>query len=237
MSGVPFVLIRPNAFMETCIGMLTDGIRKDGTAMIFGDGRTVVNYIALEDVAEFSLRIFMRSDVVSELIEIGGPSHLSGEQLDALMEAHLGMSVKRRRVPKAVLWAGGSLLRPFTPGVLHRDARCPLRRLGGCQRSFWRCAADHRVVRGAPAAVRARRPTVRTLFPWPRRRSRFSRCLSTRVRRAVLHRSDRPARGREALRNRTAATHLRPRDPRPPAHRRRHRSPSPDPDRRRTTRA
>lgn len=112
-SGVPFVLIRPSAFMETWVGMLADGMRKDGTAMLFGDGRTVVNYIALEDVAEFSVRILLRPDVVDEAIEIGGPSNLSGEQLVALVESRLGVRAKRRRVPKAVLWAGGALLRPF----------------------------------------------------------------------------------------------------------------------------
>lgn len=112
-SGVPFVLIHASAFMETWVGMLIDGIRKNGTAALFGDGRTVGNYIAIDDVAEFSLRILTRPDVVNEGIEIGGPSNVSGEQLVALIEAQLGVRAKRRHVPKAVLWAGGSLVRPF----------------------------------------------------------------------------------------------------------------------------
>lgn len=111
--GVPYVLIQPTAFMETWAGMVTDGIRKDGSAMLFGDGRTFRNYIAVEDVAEFSMRILMRPDVSNESIEIGGPSNMSGEQLVAVIEAHLGVSAKRRRVPKLMLWGGGLLLRPF----------------------------------------------------------------------------------------------------------------------------
>lgn len=112
-SGIPFVLIRPTAFMDIWVGMITDGIRKNGTAVLFGDGLSVGNYIACEDVAEISLRILMRPDIVNEAFEIGGPSNLSLEQLVTLVEACKGVGAKRRRVPKPVLWAGGLLLRPF----------------------------------------------------------------------------------------------------------------------------
>jgi NADH dehydrogenase len=94
--GVPHVLIQPSAFMETWVGMLADGIRKDGTATLFGDGHTVGNYIAVDDVAEFSLRILMRPDVANETIEIGGPSNVSGEQLVVVIEAHLGVRASAR---------------------------------------------------------------------------------------------------------------------------------------------
>ena len=93
--------------------MMTDTIRKNGTVVLFGDGQMVGNYIAGEDVAEISLRILMQPEIVNEVIEIGGPSNLSGEQLATLVEAKLGVVAKRRRIPKPVLWTGGLLLRPF----------------------------------------------------------------------------------------------------------------------------
>lgn len=112
-SGLPYVLIQPSAFMDIWVGMITDSFRKNGTAVLFGDGRMVGNYIAGEDVAEISLQILMRPEIVNETIEIGGPSNLSGEQLLALVETHMGVTARRRRVPTSVLWAGGLLLRPF----------------------------------------------------------------------------------------------------------------------------
>src|SRR5258706_15613820 len=55
-SGVPYVMLRPTAFMEVWIDqILAKGIREKGVATIFGDGDTVANYIAVDDVAEFAV--------------------------------------------------------------------------------------------------------------------------------------------------------------------------------------
>lgn len=111
-SGVPWVMIRPGAFMETWVGMIADGIRKNGTAVLFGDGRTVGNYIAIEDVAEFSVRILQHNDITNEAIDIGGPSSVAPDELVSLIERHLGVAARRRRIPVSVLWTAGLLLRP-----------------------------------------------------------------------------------------------------------------------------
>ena len=66
-SGVPHVMLRPTAFMDVWVDqLLADGIRKKGVAMIFGDGTGVANYIAVEDVAEFAVRILAREEIVNE---------------------------------------------------------------------------------------------------------------------------------------------------------------------------
>ncbi len=116
-SGVPFVFIRPGAFMETWVGMMADGIRKNRTAMMFGDGLKVSNLIAIEDVAEFSLRVLQRDDINNEVIDIGGPDNLSSDALVTLLERHFGVSVRRRRIPAPIHWTGGLLLRPFNEVV------------------------------------------------------------------------------------------------------------------------
>src|SRR5215218_4346223 len=47
-SGVPWVMLRPTAFMDTWIDqLLAKGIREKGVATIFGDGSAVANYIAV----------------------------------------------------------------------------------------------------------------------------------------------------------------------------------------------
>ncbi len=112
-SGVEYVLMRPGAFMETWVGMVVDGARKNGVAMIFGSGRTVHNYIALNDVAEYSVRILCGDAQGSEEIAIGGSSGVSADQLVALVEQHMRTPLRRRRLPAPMLKVGGFLLRPF----------------------------------------------------------------------------------------------------------------------------
>ncbi len=99
--------------METWTGMLVGGMRKNGVAVLFGSGRTPTNFIAVEDVAEFSVRILLNEEIHNEVIEIGGPSNLSFDGLLMLLEQHMGVHARRRRIPRPVLWLGGFLLRPF----------------------------------------------------------------------------------------------------------------------------
>jgi uncharacterized protein YbjT (DUF2867 family) len=112
-SGLTYVMLQPGAFMETWAGMLAGGIRKNGMAVLFGNGQSIANFIAVEDVAEFSLRILLNEEIRNEAIEVGGPSNISFDGLVTLFEEHMGVQARRRRIPVAVLWLGGLLLRPF----------------------------------------------------------------------------------------------------------------------------
>lgn len=141
-SGLPYVLLQPGAFMETWAGMLVGGLRKSGTAILFGNGQSIVNFIAVEDVAEFSVRILLNEEVHHEVIELGGPSNISFDRLVTLFEDHLGVRAKRRRIPVSVLWMGGLLLRPFN------EVAARLMRMGYFSATSdqrfpnWRLAAD-----------------------------------------------------------------------------------------------
>ena len=113
-SGVPYVMLRPTAFMEVWIDeLLAKGIREKGIATIFGDGSNVANYISIDDVAEFAVRIVGRPEVVNEVVEIGGPSNLSQNDLATLIERKLKTSGRRRHVPVAALRLLPPLVRPF----------------------------------------------------------------------------------------------------------------------------
>jgi uncharacterized protein YbjT (DUF2867 family) len=113
-SGVPHVMLRPTAFMDVWIdGIMAKDIREKGAAMIFGDGNRVANYIAVEDVAEFAVTILTRADVVNEVVDAGGPSNLSQNDLATLLERRLKSSGKRRHVPVAALRLLPPIIRPF----------------------------------------------------------------------------------------------------------------------------
>jgi uncharacterized protein YbjT (DUF2867 family) len=113
-SGVSYVILRPTAFMDVWIDQLiADGIRKKGVAMLFGDGTAVANYIAVEDVAEFAVKILARDDVMNEVVDMGGPSDISYNDLTTLIERHLQAPGKRRHIPVAALKLLPPLVRPF----------------------------------------------------------------------------------------------------------------------------
>ncbi len=103
-SGVPYVMLRPTAFMDTWIDeIIGKGIREKGVATIFGDGNRIANYIAVDDVAEFAVKILARPEVVNEAVDAGGPSNVSQNHLATLLERRFKTSGKRRHVPAAAM--------------------------------------------------------------------------------------------------------------------------------------
>ena len=83
--------------------LLAKAIREKRVATIFGDGNSVSNYISVDDVAEFAMRVLARPEVVNEVVDAGGPSNLSQNDVATLVERRLGSSGKRRHVPVAAL--------------------------------------------------------------------------------------------------------------------------------------
>ena len=113
-SGVPHVMLRPTAFMDIWIDQIVaKSIRDKGVAMIFGDGTSVANYIAVDDVAEFAVKILARPEIVNEAVDAGGPSNLSQNDLATLVERRLQSSGKRRHIPVAALRLLPPVVRPF----------------------------------------------------------------------------------------------------------------------------
>jgi uncharacterized protein YbjT (DUF2867 family) len=113
-SGVPHVMLRPTAFMDVWIDQIfAKGIREQRVATIFGDGNNIANYIAVDDVAQFAVKILSRREVVNEAVDAGGPSNLSQNDLVTLIERRLKSSGKRRHLPVAALRILPPIVRPF----------------------------------------------------------------------------------------------------------------------------
>jgi uncharacterized protein YbjT (DUF2867 family) len=142
-SGVPWVLVRPTSFMEIWVDViLAQSMKEKGEAMLFGDGTQRANYIAVDDVAQFVVAMLARPEARNEMIEIGGPSDVDMRTLVDLLERAMGVKVKRKLVPKAVLRFVPPLLRPFN------EVAARMMSLGafaaGADASFpqWRVAAE-----------------------------------------------------------------------------------------------
>jgi uncharacterized protein YbjT (DUF2867 family) len=113
-SGVPHVMLRPTAFMDIWIDeIMAKSIREKGVTTIFGDGTAVANYIAVDDVAEFAVKVLGRPDVVNAPVDAGGPSNMSQNEVATLVERRLKSSGKRRHVPVAALRLLPPIVRPF----------------------------------------------------------------------------------------------------------------------------
>jgi uncharacterized protein YbjT (DUF2867 family) len=113
-SGIPWVMLRPTSFMDIWIDQIVGkGIRDKGVATIFGDGSAVANYIAVEDVAEFAVKILARPEIVNEAIDIGGPSNLSQNDVATIVERRFKSRGKRRHIPVAAMRLLAPIVKPF----------------------------------------------------------------------------------------------------------------------------
>jgi NADH dehydrogenase len=112
-SGVPWVLLKPSAFMDIWVDVVGGSIAKDGTATVFGDGSRVSRYIAVDDVAEYAVRVLERPEIRNEVIDLGGPSVLSAVEFAGVLGRHSGRPVRIKHMPLVVLRVLPPLIRPF----------------------------------------------------------------------------------------------------------------------------
>ena len=113
-SGVPWVAIRPSAYMDIWTGVLFGNAEKPGqVATVFGRGDRLCNFIAIEDVATFVSAVLRDPSVKNEVIDIGGPSDVTLVQFSAPIQRAMGVPEKRRHVPGPVLNIARHVVRPF----------------------------------------------------------------------------------------------------------------------------
>ena len=113
-SGVPWVAIRPSAYMEIWTGVLFGNPDKpNAVATVFGRGNLVCNFISIDDVTSFVLAVLRDPDVKNEVIDIGGPSEITLVQFTQPIQRAMGVPEKRRHVPGPVLNVARHLARPF----------------------------------------------------------------------------------------------------------------------------
>ena len=141
-SGVPFVLLRASAFLDVWVGLVLAEVNAGRPARIFGDGRRVANYIAIDDVARFVARIVAAPEVTNQQVDIGGPSTLSQNELvDRIAEA-TGRPIARQHLPLPALRIGAVVLRPFNE-MLARLMALGAWSAGADRRlDHWKAAAD-----------------------------------------------------------------------------------------------
>ncbi len=144
-SGLEYTIFRADAFMDVSFAMMgsdlpvrgaagatverpfwftsrffsgvRDGMTKNGTAGIVGDGSTKHSYVCIDDLAEFHVKAVSNPDARNKTFDIGGPEALSQNEVVAIFEKVLGRSLKPKYTPAAVFKFGYGLLRFVSPAA------------------------------------------------------------------------------------------------------------------------
>lgn len=103
-SGCDHLIVRPTVFIEThAILLLAEPLRTSGKVQLFGHGRTPLNWVSADDVADFIVTGAAANGDARSVATIGGPDRLSRIQVLEIIEARLGRRATRRHMPPILL--------------------------------------------------------------------------------------------------------------------------------------
>jgi NADH dehydrogenase len=143
-SGVPWVIVRPSAYMDVWTGVLFGNPEQPGpVATIFGRGDRVANFIAVDDVVSFVLAILEDASVRNEVVDIGGPTEMTLMEFAVPIQRAMGLPEKRKQVPAPVLGVARLVARPFN------EVAARLASLG-----YWTTLTDRRFPEWRDSAAR-----------------------------------------------------------------------------------
>lgn len=111
-SGLPYTIIAPNAFMDVWVFLLVGlPIMSGQPVTVVGSGERKHSFIAMADVAAFTLASVGNPAAVSQKLVIGGPEPLSFRDAAAVYRRVLGRPIEVRSV------APGEPLPNLPPGA------------------------------------------------------------------------------------------------------------------------
>jgi NADH dehydrogenase len=113
-SRMRVVIVRPEMFQEIWLSRAVGLDWDEGKARIFGKGETPNAYVAVDDVAEATVRLALADDPPHELV-LAGSEALTRKQVVERFEQASGRAVKRRHIPRAALRVGSFALRRLKP--------------------------------------------------------------------------------------------------------------------------
>ncbi len=117
-SGMPYVILRPTAFMEWHVHNLNGkGVLDKGVAQLIGAGTKKRNFVAADDVAALAVRALLAGEIGERWIAIGGPGNYSNNDVAALYARLAGKPPRVRHLPAALAGWLSRLAAPLHPGV------------------------------------------------------------------------------------------------------------------------
>jgi uncharacterized protein YbjT (DUF2867 family) len=95
-SGARWTIVRATAFVEMWAEIMKKGI-------VFGHGQNPINFVSISDVAAAIEQAVIHPNLRNKMIDIGGPSNLTFNQLAELLQQTSGHPAKVHHVPRMAL--------------------------------------------------------------------------------------------------------------------------------------
>lgn len=116
-SGLDWVIVRPNAFMELWAEIVGQPIFKNGKATVFGRGDNPINFNSAVDVARFVELALFDPGLSRTILSVGGPKNLTLNQLVGQIERAAGRKAAVKHVPVPMMRLMSLVMRPLKPDV------------------------------------------------------------------------------------------------------------------------
>ncbi|NJN42912.1 MAG: SDR family oxidoreductase [Flammeovirgaceae bacterium] len=102
-SGMTFSFIKPSFFMEAWLSPAVGFDFPNAKATIYGEGKNKISWIAISDVAAFTVAMVNNPAAKNKTFEIGGPEAISPLEVVAIFEKASGRKFELQHVPVEAL--------------------------------------------------------------------------------------------------------------------------------------
>lgn len=118
--GTPWVIVRPPAYLETWLGVLSKTAGASGRPLVFGRGVQPIPFVSVLDVAAVVTRAATDPSDRGRVIEVTGESITMNDLARALQDAR-GWSGPARHVPRPLLRALSVVAAPLSPAFARQN--------------------------------------------------------------------------------------------------------------------
>jgi len=101
-SGVPFVFLRPNSFMQNFVRFHADSIRDRGAFYLPG-GAARISHIDVRDIAAVAAKVLTEPGHQGKAYELSGPEALTYGEIAGQLSAALGRTIAHLEISEAEL--------------------------------------------------------------------------------------------------------------------------------------
>jgi NADH dehydrogenase len=121
-SGLSATTVRATSFLETWMNIIGGKLAGGGPALVLGPGRNPINFVSVEDVADYVCLAAAGDHRIGDHLSVGGPENLGFTDIADHLLARTPGGARTRHVPLTALRAMAVLARPVRP-ALARQAR------------------------------------------------------------------------------------------------------------------
>jgi NADH dehydrogenase len=116
-SGLAWTIIRPNAYMETWLGLLAAPLLQAGSTRIFGRGENPINFVSTRDVARYVDLAVTDDSMRGVAVDVGGPENLTANQVVETFQSLTGATGRVGHIPLPMMRVMSVVMKPFDPSM------------------------------------------------------------------------------------------------------------------------